>query len=140
MATFSLNSREPKSELKGYNTNILLPLCRTSNYLGVKLNRLLLFCLHIVALRKKLSSHVTLLRQLVGSGCTAGVKTLQTAALSLVYPTVEICAAVCYRSAHICLIDSVLNDALRVVLGAYVPLHWTTYLYLLASNQLSFAD
>ena len=47
-----------------------------------------------VALRKKLSSRVTLLRRLVGSGWGAGAKTLLIATLSLVYSTSEYCAPV----------------------------------------------
>ena len=70
---------------------------------------------HLVALHKKLSSHVTLLRQLVGLGWGAGAKTLRIATLSLVYSTAEYCAPVWCCSAHTCLIDSVLNDALCIV-------------------------
>ena len=70
-----------------------------------------------MALRKKLSSRVTLLRRLAGSGWGAGSKTLCTAAQSLVYSTAEYCAPVWCRSAHTRLIDSVLNDALRIVTG-----------------------
>ena len=66
---------------------------------------------------QKLSSRVTLLRRLVGSGWGAGAKTLRTAALSLVYTTAEYCAPVWCRSAHTRLIDSALNDALRIVTG-----------------------
>ena len=66
-----------------------------------------------MALRKKLSSHVTLLRQLVELGWGAGAKILRIATLSLVYSTAECCAPFWCRSAHIRLIDSVLNDALR---------------------------
>ena len=44
-----------------------------------------------------------------------GAKTLRTAALSLVYSTAEYCASDWYRSSHTRLIDSVLNDALRIV-------------------------
>ena len=47
----------------------------------------------------------------------AGAKTLRIAALSLVYSTAEYCAPVWYRSAHTRLIDSVLNDVLRIVTG-----------------------
>ena len=57
MAAFHLNTREAKRELKVYNSSRLLPFCPTP-YLGVKLNRLLMFCHHLVALRKKLSSCV----------------------------------------------------------------------------------
>ena len=76
---------------------------------------MLTFRHHLVALRKKLSSRVTLLRRLVGSEWGAGAKTLRIATLSLVYSTAEYCAAVWCRSAHTRLIDSVLNDALRIV-------------------------
>ena len=67
-AALHLNNRETKCELKVYNNDRLLPFCRTPNYLGVKLDRSLTFRHHLVALLKKLSSRVTLLRQLVGSG------------------------------------------------------------------------
>ena len=74
-----------------------------------------------MALRKKLSSCVTLLRRLVGSGWGAGAKTLRIATLSLDYSTAEYCAPVWCRSAHTRLIDSVLNNALRIVTGCLRP-------------------
>ena len=61
--TFYLNNREAKRELKVYNNGRLLPFCPTPTYLRVKLDRSLTFRHHLVALRKKLSSHVTLLRR-----------------------------------------------------------------------------
>ena len=67
-AAFHLINREAKRDLKVYNNNRLLPFCPTPAYLGVKLNRSLTFCHHLVTLRKKLSLRVTLLRRLVGSG------------------------------------------------------------------------
>ena len=120
-AAFHLNNREAKHELKVYNNGRLLPFCPSPTYLRVKLDRSLTFCHHIVALRKKLSSRVTLLKRLVGSRWGAGAKTLRIAALSLVYSTAEYCAPVWYRSAHTRLIDSVLNDALRIVSGCLRP-------------------
>ena len=120
-AAFHLNNREAKRELKVYNNGRLLPFCPTPTYLGVKLDRSLTFRHHLVAFRKKLSSRVTLLRQLVGSGWGAGAKTLRIATLSLVYSTSEYYAPVWCRSAHTRLIDSVLNDALRIVTGCLRP-------------------
>ena len=67
-AAFHLNNREAKHELKVYNNGRLLPFCSTPAYLEVKLDRSLTFRHHLVTLRKKLSSHVILLRRLVGSG------------------------------------------------------------------------
>ena len=81
-AAFHLNNREAKRELKVYNNDRLLPFCPIPTYLGIKLDRSLTFRHHLVALRKKLSLRVTLLRQLVGLGWNAGAKTLRTAALS----------------------------------------------------------
>ena len=74
-----------------------------------------------MALRKKLSSRVTLLRRLVGSGWSADAKTLRIATLSLVYSTAEYCAPVWCRSAHTRLIDSVLNDTLCIVTRCLCP-------------------
>ena len=114
---FHLNNREAKRELKVYKIGRLLPFCPTFTYLGVKLDRSLTFRHHLVALRKKLSSCVTLVRRLVGSGWRAGAKTLRIATLSLIYSTSEYCAQVWCRSAHTRLIDNALNDSLRIVTG-----------------------
>ena len=120
-AAFHLNNREAKRELKVYNNSRRLLFCPTPTYLGVKLDRSLTFCHHLVALCKKLSSRVTLLRRFMGSGWGAGAKTLRIATLSLVYSTAAYCAPVWCRSAHTCLIDSVLNDALLIVTGCLRP-------------------
>ena len=118
-AAFHLNNREAKRELKVYNNSRLLPFCPTPTYLGVKLDRSLMFCHHLVALRKKLSCHTAEANR--GSGWGASAKALRIATLSLVYSTAEYCAPVWCRSAHTRLIDSVLNDALRIVTGCLCP-------------------
>ena len=71
----------------------------------------------------------------MGSGWGAGAKTLRIGTLFLVYSTAEYCAPVWCRSAHTRLIDSVLNDALRIVTGCLRPLQRTTYLYFQASSS-----
>ena len=133
-ATFHLNNREAKRELKVYNNGRLLPFCPTPTYLGVKLDRSLTFRHHLVALRKKLSSRVTLLRRLVGTRWGAGAKTLRIATLSVIYSTAEYCAPVRCRSAYTLLIDSVLNDALRMVTGCLRPTPMD-HLPVLSGNQ-----
>ena len=120
-AAFYLNNLGAKRKLKVYNNDRLLPLCPTPTYLAVKLDRSLTFYHHLVALRKKLSSRVSLLRRLAGSAWGAGAKTLRTAALSLIYLTAEYYAPVWCRSSHTRLIDSVLNVALRIVTGCLHP-------------------
>ena len=121
MAAFYLNNREAKRELNVYNNGNLLPPCPVPPYLGVELHRLLTFRHHLEALCKKPSTRVLLLRRLAGSGWGAGAKTLCLSALSLVYSTAENCAPVWCRSSHIRLIDSILNDALRIVIGCLRP-------------------
>ena len=76
---------------------------------------------HLVALHKKLSLCITLLRRLVGSGWGAGAKTLHIATLSLVYSAAEYCTPVWCCSAHTRLIDSVLNDGLHIVTECLHP-------------------
>ncbi len=133
-AAFHLHNREAKRELAIYNNGNLLPFCPVPTYLGVKLDRSLTFRHHLETLRKKLATRVALLRRLAGSGWGAGAKTLRTASLSLVYSTAEYCAPTWCRSAHTRLIDSVLNDALRIVTGCLRPTP-TDYLPILAGIQ-----
>ena len=133
-SAFHLNNREAKRKLNVYNNGKRLPFCPVPTYLGVKLDRSFTFCHHLAALRKKLTTRVALMRRLAGSGWGAGAKTLRTAALSLVYSTAEYCAPVWCRSAHTRLIDSVLNDALRIVTGCLRPTP-TDYLPVLADIQ-----
>ena len=128
---FHLNNREAKRGLNVYNNGKRLPFCPVPTSLGVKLDKSLTFRHHLEALRKKLTTRVALMRRLAGSDWGAGAKTLRTAALSLVYSTAEYCAPVWCRSAHTRLIDSVLNDALRIVTGCLRPTP-TDYLPVLA--------
>ena len=57
----------------------------------------------------------------MGSGWGVGAKTLRIATLCLIYSEAEYCASVWCCSAHTRLIDSVLNDALRIVTGCLRP-------------------
>ena len=88
---------------------------------------------------QKLSLRVTALRQLVGSGWDTAAKTLRRAALSLIYSTAEYCVPAWCRSVHIHLIDSVLNDASRILtefLGPTLSDHLTYTFRYPASSAL----
>ena len=130
-AVIYLNNRVAKSKLKVYNNDRLLSFCPTLLTLGKNWTDRSRFVTILVALRKKLSSRVTPLRRLVGLGWSAGAKTLRIATLSLVYSTAEYCAPVWCRSAHNRLIDSVLNDALRIVTRCLRPTP-TDHLFILS--------
>ena len=88
-AAFPLHNREAKRELKVKNSGKILPFCPVPTSLGVKLDRALTYRLHLEALRKKLSTSVSLLQRLAGSRWGAGAKALRTAALFLIYSTAE---------------------------------------------------
>ena len=62
-----------------------------------------------------------LLRRLPGSGWGAGAKTLRVSAFSLVYSIAEYCEPVWCHSTHTRLIDSILNDAVRIVARCLRP-------------------
>ena len=133
-AAFHLNNREAKRELNVYNNGNLLPPCPVPMYVRVKLDRLLTFRHHLEVLHKKLSTRVTLLMRLAGSGWGAGAKTLRISALFLVYSSAEYCTPVWCCSTHARLIDSIFNNALRIVTGCL------TCLSSQVSSQLNPAD
>jgi len=75
---FHLNNKEAKRELNLNFNNETLPLCSEPKYLGVTLYRSPMYRRHLEPLRKKLTSRVSLLRWLAGSGWSAGARTLPT--------------------------------------------------------------
>ena len=81
-----------------------------------------------IAQKTILARHTAEATRGLGMGCCA--KTLRIATLSLAYSTAEYCAPVWCRSAHTRLIDSVLNNALRIVTGCLRPTP-TDHLYTL---------
>jgi len=89
LAVFHLNNKEAKHELKVNFNNETLPFCSEPKYLGVTLDRSLLYRQHIESLCKKLTSRVVFLRWLAGSGWGARTTTLQIAILVLVHSTAE---------------------------------------------------
>jgi len=111
-AVFHLNDKEAKRELKVNFNYKTLPFCSEPKYLGVTLDRSLMYRPHLESLRKKLISCVALLRRLAGSGWGTRATTLQTATLALVHSTAEYCAPVWCRSAHTRLTGPIINDAL----------------------------
>jgi len=111
-AVFHLNNKEAKRELKVNFNNETLPFCSKTKYLRVTLDRLLTYRRYLESLRKKLTSRVTILRQVAGSGWGAGATTLRIATLALVHSAAEYCAPVWCHSAHTCLIDPTIKDTL----------------------------
>ena len=135
-AAFHLYNREARRELTINVEGRAPPFSTTPTYFGVKLDKALTFRQHLESLHKKLTTRVGLLRRSAGSSWGAGAITLRTATLALVHSTAEYCAPVWCRSAHTCLIDRPINDALRLMTGCLRPTP-TDDLYVLAGIQPS---
>ena len=135
-AAIHLYNREAGREQTINVESRALPFSTTPTYLCVKLGRALTFRQHLESLRKKLTTHVGLLRRLAGSSWGAGAITLRTVTLALVHSTAEYCAPIWCRSAHTRLIDRPINDALRLVTECLQPTP-TDDLYALAGMQPS---
>ena len=120
-AAFHLNNKEAKRELKFKYNSETLPFCSEPKYLRITSDRSLTYRQHLESLHKKLTSHVVLTRQLAGSGWGAGATTLRTSTLTLVHSTAQYCMPVWCCSAHTHVIDSAINDALRIVTRCLPP-------------------
>ena len=131
MATFHLNNREAKRELAVYNNNNLLPFCTVSTDLGLKLNISLVFRHYSMHCAKTEIARRTVeatRKFRIGWQCK------NTANCSPLPIIVHSCALVWYSSAHTRLIDSVLNDAMRIITGC-LRLTPMNYLPILAGIQ-----
>ena len=104
-----------------------------------KLDRALTYRHHLVALRKKLSPRVSLLRRLAGSGCDAGAKTLRRAALSLIYSTAESEHQLGIPARILAFLTAFIMTLCALSLDDYVPLQRKTFQFSQAPSQLSFA-
>jgi len=65
-AVFHLNNKKAKREWKVNYSNEILPFCSEPKYLGVTLDRSLLYCQQLKSFRKNLTSCIALLKRLAG--------------------------------------------------------------------------
>ena len=88
---------------------------------SIKLDRVLTFCQHLESPRKKLTTHIRLLRQLAGLTWGTGTTTLHTATLALVHFAAGNWSPVWCYSGHTQLINKPINDTLHIVTGCLYP-------------------
>ena len=95
-----------------------LPFCATPKYLGVTPDRSLI---HVESLRKKLNSRVSLIKHQGETRWGVGAMTLCTATPALVHSAAEYREPTWCRNYHINPIDSIINNAMRIVTGCLRP-------------------
>ena len=107
-------------------------------YLGVTMDRSLTFRSHLKKSAAKLGTRNNLLSKLAGSSWGARASTLRTSALAICYSAAEYCAPVWSRSSHTNLIDSQLNETMRIITGTLrpTPLPWLPVLSHIAPPHL----
>ena len=88
-AAFHLYNKETTRELKVAAKDRILPFSAEPTYLGINLDKLFTYRRHLESLRKKLTTHVGLLRRLAGSSWVAGARTLCIATLTLIHSAAE---------------------------------------------------
>ena len=95
-------------------------------YLGVTLDRTLSYKQHLTKTAAKITTRNNLLQKLTGTSWGASAHTLRSSAMALCWSVAEYCAPVWSRSSHTGLIDTRLNDSMRIITGSLrpTPLAW----------------
>jgi len=115
---------QPELQLKIGEINISNEEC--SKYLGVKLDRTLIFKYHLDSTKNKIKSRNNIIAKLAGTSWGCNASTLRTSALSLVFSITEYCTPVWRRSVQCKKIDVQLNVAMRIITGTVrsTPTQW----------------
>ncbi len=121
VTAFHLNTKEAKHQLTINLDGTPLPYSATPTYLGVKLDRQLMYKEHLKALCAKVSARNNLLCRLAGSSWGASTSTLRTSALALVYSAAEYSSPARCRCSHVKKLDVTLNNTMRRITGCLRP-------------------
>jgi Reverse transcriptase (RNA-dependent DNA polymerase)/Endonuclease/Exonuclease/phosphatase family len=137
-ACFHLSNRMAHIPLEVTFNGAVLKHNFNPKYLGITLDRSLTYKQHIQNTAGKLKTRNNLLHKLASSTWGASPATLRTAALSLVYSTAEYGAPVWLNSAHIRIVDTQLNSAMRTISGTIssTPTQWLPVLSNISPSSL----
>lgn len=114
---FHLNNRESDRKLNLETRGINLKWEDAPKYLGIKLDRTLVFKKHLEGVKNKLKTKNNTISKQVGTSKRCRENILCTSALALVYNTTEYCAPVWGRSVHMKKFDVELNNTMRIITG-----------------------
>lgn len=93
----------------------------TPKYLGVKLDRTLIFKAHCEDMKLKVCARNNIIRKLTSSRWGAQPNVLRTSALALCFSTAEYAAPVWQNSSHVSKVDTALNETGRIITGCLRP-------------------
>lgn len=116
--SFHLNNRQANYQLKINFNGDTGKHEKFPKYLGVYLDRSLTFRRNMESIRNRLRSRVNVVQKLAGTtwGCSA--KTLRTTTRAMILSVADYCSPVWMLSAHVKLIDTQINVAMRIITGA----------------------
>lgn len=123
---FHLNNRQANRQLQLRFDSGDVRHEKFPKYLGIYLDRSLTFKHNMESVRNRLKSRVNIIQKLTGTtwGCSA--KTLRITTKAMILSVAEYCSPVWMRSAHVKLIDTQINVALRIITGTVhsTPTPW----------------
>ena len=120
-AAFHLCNREARRELEISVDNKPLEFHQAPKYLGVRLDRTLSYKQHLEEVRAKVTAKVSLICRLAGTTWGASVTALRISTQALVFSVAEYCAPTWSRSPHAKMVDTAINNALRIITGSLKP-------------------
>lgn len=114
---FHLNNKLARTSPEIYFGGRLIRYNPYPKYLGVTLDRTLSFRKHLETTAAKINTRNNIIHKLCGTSWGAKSSTLRTSALSLVYPVAEYCSPVWINSCHTRILDTKLNETMRLING-----------------------
>ena len=121
ISAFHLKNRETDRQLRIRWYGKWLTHSHKAVYLGVTLDRSLAYKDHIANTKAKVSSRNSIHKKLANTKWGTDASTIRTTALALCFSAAEYASPVWSRSAHAAKIDTVLNDACRVITWCLKP-------------------
>jgi uncharacterized protein with PIN domain len=114
---FYLNNMEARRLFQFTKNKVIITNDECLLYIRVKLDRILIYRQHTVAMKNKLKSRNSIIARLAGTSCECNTNVLKTSTLALLYSVGEYCAPVWTRSALCNKINIKLNQFMRIITG-----------------------
>ena len=130
VTAFHLRNRDATKHLDITWDGHPLAHCNNLTYLGVTLDCILTYKVHITKTKGKVSTRNAIIRKLTHSKWGADPSTIRTAALALSYSAAEYACPVWECSKHARKLDCTLNECCQIITGCLKPTR-TDHLHIL---------